>query len=125
MITGQHVSTHGVWMNGVTLPVDAPSIAADLWRKGYRTSLIGKAHFEPFLDPFALFTENTIATQGVETVMYKNADGTEEPHRGFEHLEFATHNAMGPLHYAQWIRANFPEGADMLYPVINRKLQVN
>jgi len=125
MITGQHVSTHGVWMNGVTLPVDAPSIAADLWRKGYRTSLIGKAHFEPFLDPFALFTENTIATQGLETVMHKNADGTEEPHRGFEHLEFATHNAMGPLHYAQWIRANFPEGADMLYPVINRKLQVN
>jgi arylsulfatase A-like enzyme len=30
MITGQHVSTHGVWMNGVPLPEDAPSIASDL-----------------------------------------------------------------------------------------------
>ncbi len=28
IITGQHPSTHGVWMNGVALPVDAPSVAA-------------------------------------------------------------------------------------------------
>lgn len=55
MLTGQHPSTHGVWMNGVPLPIDAPSIAEDLWRSGYRTALIGKAHFEPFLDPFLRF----------------------------------------------------------------------
>mgnify|MGYP002480687238 CR=1 FL=1 len=51
MLTGQHVSTHGVWMNGVPLSSDAPSIASDLRRSGYRTALIGKAHFEPFIDP--------------------------------------------------------------------------
>ena len=28
MLTGQYPSTHGVWMNGVPLPVDAPSVAA-------------------------------------------------------------------------------------------------
>ena len=28
VLTGQHPSTHGVWMNGVALPVDAPSVAA-------------------------------------------------------------------------------------------------
>ena len=50
MVTGQHVATHGVWMNGVPLPDDAPSIAEDLRRAGYRTALVGKAHFEPFLD---------------------------------------------------------------------------
>jgi arylsulfatase A-like enzyme len=27
MVTGQYVSTHGVWMNGVPLPADAPSVA--------------------------------------------------------------------------------------------------
>ena len=27
ILTGQHPSTHGVWMNGVPLPVDAPSVA--------------------------------------------------------------------------------------------------
>ena len=30
MITGQHVATHGVWMNGVPLPNDAPSVATTL-----------------------------------------------------------------------------------------------
>ncbi|NCV46964.1 MAG: sulfatase, partial [Actinobacteria bacterium] len=43
MLTGQHVSTHGVWMNGVPLASDAPSIASDLRRAGYRTALVGKA----------------------------------------------------------------------------------
>ena len=54
MITGQYVRTHGVFANGVPLPPDAPSIAAWLHEKGgYRTALIGKAHFEPMLDPGA------------------------------------------------------------------------
>ena len=30
MLTGQHPSAHGVWMNGVALAVDAPSVAAEL-----------------------------------------------------------------------------------------------
>lgn len=48
MLTGQHPSTHGVYANGVPLPADAPSIAAHLHeRGGYRTALLGKAHFEP------------------------------------------------------------------------------
>ena len=34
MLTGQHVSTHGVWMNGVPLPEDAPSIADVLQASG-------------------------------------------------------------------------------------------
>jgi arylsulfatase A-like enzyme len=125
MLTGQHVATHGVWMNGVPLPVDAPSIAMDLWRNGWRTALIGKAHFEPFLDPFALFTENSLATLGEETLYRETADGRREPHRGFEHMELATHNGMGPLHYAKWLRENHPEAVAMLYPILNAQLQVN
>ena len=125
MLTGQHVATHGVWMNGVPLPVDAPSIATDLWRNGWRTALIGKAHFEPFLDPFALFTENSLATMGEETVYRESGDGRREPHRGFEHMELATHNGMGPLHYAKWLRENHPEAVGMLYPILNSQLQVN
>jgi arylsulfatase A-like enzyme len=50
MVTGQHPRTHGVYANGVPLPADAPSIAAHLHDHGYRTALIGKAHFEPALD---------------------------------------------------------------------------
>jgi arylsulfatase A-like enzyme len=52
MLTGQYVRTHGVVANGVPLPVDAPSVAAYLAEKaGYRTALLGKAHFEPGFDP--------------------------------------------------------------------------
>ena len=49
ILTGQYVRTHGVFANGVPLPEDAPSFAQYLKDKaGYKTALIGKAHFEPF-----------------------------------------------------------------------------
>lgn len=114
MVTGQHVSTHGVWMNGVALPEDAPSVAQVLHDAGYRTAIIGKPHFEPFLDPFARFAENGFAGKG-----------TFGPHRGFEHFESATHGAAGPLHYARWLLANHPETVGMFYPVLDGSLEVS
>jgi arylsulfatase A-like enzyme len=125
IITGQHPSTHGVWMNGVPLPVDAPSVAALLQAAGYRTALIGKAHFEPFLDPFGRFTENLLAVKGEETRPAPWADGTIGPHRGFEHLEFATHGAAGPLHYARWLQATHPEAVGGFYNPLDGDFEVN
>jgi arylsulfatase A-like enzyme len=116
MLTGQHPTTHGVWMNGVPLPVDAPSVAEVLRGAGYRTGFIGKAHFQPFLDPFNRFAENAM---GAETVPSGGS------HRGFEHLEFATHTPMGQLHYAKWLQANHPEAVGGFYAVVDRDLQVN
>ena len=83
---------------------------------GYRTALIGKAHFEPFLDPFQRFTENAMGTD------------TRPPggvHRGFEHLEFATHGALGPTHYARWLATEHPEAVGGFYAVLDHALQVN
>ena len=114
MITGQHPSTHGVWMNGVPLPESAPSVAEVLHNAGYRTAIIGKPHFEPFLDPFGRFPENGFAR-----------NGTFGPHRGFEHFESATHGAAGPLHYARWLATNHPEAVGMFYPVLDGALEVN
>ena len=117
ILTGQHPTTHGVWMNGVPLPADAPSVAAVLHGAGYRTALVGKAHFEPYFDPFMRFAENAVS-----------ATGTTPPggtHRGFEHLEFATHGVMGQLHYAKWIQSQHPEVAGMFYPAVDTDLQVN
>ena len=125
MLTGQHPSTHGVWMNGVPLPVDAPSVAADLNRSGYRTALIGKAHFEPFLDPFGRFVENLLAGENATSATSRWADGSEGPHRGFEHMEFATHGAAGMLHYARFINEQHPEVAGGFYPVLDGALEVN
>lgn len=125
MLTGQHVSTHGVWMNGVALPVDAPSVALDLWQAGYRTALIGKPHFEPFIDPFNRFTENRLARDGAVSATHIGPDGTPIPHRGFEHMEFATHGGNGSLHYATWLASNHPGAARDFYPVLDMTLQVN
>ena len=116
MLTGQHPSTHGVWMNGVPLPVDAPSVADVLHGAGYRTALIGKAHFQPYLDPFLRFEENAISSDG------EPAGGT---HRGFEHLVTATHGPVGPLHYARWLSAEHPESIGGFYQVLDGSLQVN
>ncbi|QGG96233.1 sulfatase family protein [Actinomarinicola tropica] len=125
MLTGQHPRTHGVWMNGVPLPVDAPSVAAELHRAGYRTALVGKPHFEPFLDPFARFVENRLSREGVFTVDSPWHDGTIGPHRGFEHMELATHGAAGPLHYARWLNAEHPEAVGGFYAVLDQDLEVN
>jgi arylsulfatase A-like enzyme len=81
MITGQYVRTHGVVANGVPLPTDAPSVARHLADEaGYRTALIGKAHFDPGLDPTLAYPENALAHEG-----------STGPLRGFEHLELAMH----------------------------------
>ncbi len=98
MITGQYVRTHGVFSNGVPLPADAPSVAQWLHDKGgYRTALIGKAHFEPMFDPGQRWFENRMADEG-----------KFGPYRGFEHMELAMHGPMGRWHYTKWLRENFP-----------------
>ncbi len=126
ILTGQHPSTHGVWMNGVPLPVDAPSVASVLNRAGYRTAIIGKPHFEPFLDPFARFVENGFARAGTVTTTQPSSDGTTTgPHRGFEHFESATHTGAGSLHYAKWLADAHPEAVRMFYPVLDPDLEVN
>ncbi|MCO4763136.1 MAG: sulfatase-like hydrolase/transferase [Myxococcales bacterium] len=102
MLTGQHPWTHGVVANGISLPSDAPSVAELLRTEaGYRTALIGKAHFDPHLDPTLQHFENRVAAQG--------QDG---PWHGFEHLELATHGPMVGHHYAAWLWQHHPEAID-------------
>ncbi len=103
MLTGQYVRTHGVTANGIPLPESAPSIAQYLHDKaGYRTALLGKAHFEPGFDPDLRFEENA-----------RVARGDTGPWRGFERSEQAMHAAAWgdhPIaHYGRWLRANHPE----------------
>ncbi len=117
ILTGQHPSTHGVWMNGVPLPADAPSVAAVLHDAGYHTALVGKSHFEPFLDPFLRFPDNALSQSGTVP--------TGGSHRGFEHMEFAAHGGVGPFHYAKWLLAEHPEAIGQYYSAIDMKLQVN
>ncbi len=47
MITGQYPSFHEAWTIGCMLPEDTRTIGHQLMENGYRTGLIGKAHFHP------------------------------------------------------------------------------
>jgi len=94
MITGQYVRTHGVYANGVPLPADAPSIAEHLNDHGYKTALLGKAHFEPAMDLAGKWPENRFARE--------NSTG---PHRGFDHVELAMHGPLPLWHYGVWVRS--------------------
>lgn len=99
IVTGQYVRSHGVWMNGVPLPDDAPSIAAHLnAAAGYRTALIGKAHFQPALDPEGRWTEGRLARE----------DSTG-PYRGFERVELVMHGPVGFGHYPKFMREHHPD----------------
>jgi arylsulfatase A-like enzyme len=106
MITGQYVRTHGVTANGIPLPEDAPSVAAHLHeRAGYRTALLGKAHFQPGFDRDRKWFENRMAHEGL--------DG---PYRGFEHLELALHTpgfaGFAVQHYGRFLADNHPDYID-------------
>jgi len=114
MITGQYVRTHGVLMNGVALPADAPSVAAHLNAHGYRTALIGKAHFEPALDPGFTFRENRLVREAPDA-----------PIRGFERMELTMHGPLGPWHYPAWLRAQHAGDIDCFYRVLTKELQLN
>ena len=103
MLTGQYVRTHGVVANGIPLPLDAPSVAAHLAEAaGYRTALLGKAHFEPGFDPRFAFEENARARRG-----------DTGPWRGFERSVQVMHAAAWgdrPLsHYGRWLAEHHPE----------------
>jgi len=109
MITGQYVRTHGVFANGVALPPDAPSVAAYLHEKaGYRTALLGKAHFEPAFDLAQKWPENSMGRKG-----------STGPWRGFERMELAMHVPMGGWHYSVWLQNNYPTEVGGFAPLLS------
>jgi arylsulfatase A-like enzyme len=108
MVTGQYVRTHGVVANGVALPADAPSVAAHLHAHGYRTALVGKAHFEPAMDLRGKWPENRLGRQG-----------SYGPHRGFEHMELAMHVPLGGWHYSVWLQREHPEATSGFAPLLS------
>lgn len=111
IMTGQHVSSHGVWMNGVSLPEDTPTIAHHLKAHGYDTGLLGKAHFEPWLGSPDEFYENRMANES-----------STGPHRGFDHMELANHFFEGHSHYDRAMEKN-PEAKGQFYPMVTEKGQ--
>ncbi len=110
MLTGQYPRTNGSWNNGIALRHDSPTVANTLHDAGFRTALIGKAHFEPFS-----------AKHSLETVEL-GENNRFAPFRGFDHFLGVAHDQTPQNgHYAMWLKRYYPqymEGEDYLYNLI-------
>ena len=102
MITGRYPSQHGAWSLGTKLPESEHTIGEDLTAAGYRTALVGKAHFQPLkgTDEFPSLESYPIMQ---DLDFWKKFHG---PFYGFEHVELArnhTDEAHVGQHYALWM----------------------
>jgi len=102
IITGQYPSQHGAWTLGTKLLEDRRVVGDDLQAAGYRTALIGKAHFQPLkgTDEYPSL-ESYPVLQDLEFWERFN-----EPFYGFERAELVrnhTNEAHVGQHYAIWL----------------------
>jgi arylsulfatase A-like enzyme len=104
MITGRYPSQHGAWALGTKLPESEATLGHHLAGVGYRTALVGKAHFQPLLG-----TETYPSLEAYPILQdlefWRDFHG---PFYGFEHVELArnhTDEAHIGQHYALWMEA--------------------
>lgn len=105
VITGMYPSTHGAFTLGTKLPEHVPTIGDLLRRAGYRSSLVGKAHFQPLRStPDCHSLEAYPTLRNLDFWREFNRSGT--PWYGFDHVETCrNHGDEGHAgqHYAIWL----------------------
>ncbi|MBW7457588.1 sulfatase [Paenibacillus sepulcri] len=102
ILTGKYPSQHGAWTLGTKLPEDQDTITNNLGKAGYKTGLIGKAHFQPLVS-----TEDYPSVESYPLMhnqeFWKQFNG---PFYGFDHVELTrnhTNEAHAGQHYALWL----------------------
>ncbi len=102
IITGNYPSQHGAYSLGTKLMESEHVVGDDLQLEGYRTALVGKAHFQP------LAGTNDFPSLEAYPIL-QNLDFWKKfhgPFYGFEHIELArnhTDEAHIGQHYALWM----------------------
>jgi len=102
IITGLYPSQHGAWSLGTKLPENAPTVGDAFTRAGWRTALVGKAHFQPLrgTDEYPSLESYPILQ---DLAYWRNFHG---PFYGFERVELARNHvdeAHVGQHYAIWM----------------------
>mgnify|MGYP003331677153 CR=1 FL=1 len=102
IITGQYPSQHGAWSLGTKLSEEKHTVGEDFTRAGYRTSLVGKAHFQPLKG-----TEEYPSLESYPTLQdLAFWRGFSGPFYGFDTVRLARNHAdeahVGQ-HYALWM----------------------
>jgi len=102
IITGKYPSQHGAWSLGTKLSESEYTVGEDFLKRGYRTALVGKAHFQPLkgTEEFPSLEAYPILQ---DLQFWKRFN---KPFYGFEHVELARNHAdeshVGQ-HYALWM----------------------
>ncbi|MFK7801426.1 MAG: sulfatase [Anaerolineae bacterium] len=102
IITGKYPSQHGCWSLGTKLSEEEHTVGGDFMAAGYRTALVGKAHFQPLrgTDQYPSLESYPILQ---DLDFWRTFD---EPFYGFDHVELArnhTDEAHVGQHYALWL----------------------
>ena len=102
IVTGKYPSQHGAYSLGTKLLESQHTMGEDFMAAGYRTALVGKAHFQPLkgTDEFPSL-ESYPTLQDLD--FWREFD---EPFYGFDHVELArnhTDEAHVGQHYAIWL----------------------
>jgi arylsulfatase A-like enzyme len=104
ILTGQYPSTHHCWAIGVKTPEDIPTVNDDLHRAGYRSSLVGKAHFQPLASQPGTENESIECQPALHDLdFWRSFHG---PWYGFDHVETARMHgdeSHAGQHYALWM----------------------
>ena len=92
IITGKYPSQHGCWSLGTKLPESERTVGEDFKAAGFRTALVGKAHFQPLYEtPEYRSLESYPIMQDLD--FWRNFHG---PFYGFDHVELAPNHADEP-----------------------------
>lgn len=105
IITGMYPSVHGGWTLGTKVPENVPTVGAVLHERGYTTSLIGKAHFQPIASrPGSESIECQPTLRNLD--FWRTFNDKCTPWYGFDHCELArnhAHESHVGQHYAIWM----------------------
>ncbi len=106
-ITGLYPSQHGAYSLGTKLMEDVPTLGDAFHANGYRTALVGKAHFQPLGS-----TEEYPSLESYPIMhdldFWRGFNG---PFYGFDHVELARNHvdeAHVGQHYALWMEEKAP-----------------
>ncbi|MXV92015.1 MAG: sulfatase-like hydrolase/transferase [Chloroflexi bacterium] len=102
MITGKYPSQHGAYSLGTKLPESETTVGELFSQAGYRTALVGKAHFQP-LHSTAEYPSLEAYPTLQDLGFWADFEG---PFYGFDHVELArnhTDEAHVGQHYALWM----------------------
>lgn len=116
LVTGLYPSQHGAYSLGTKLSESVPTLGGYFQQAGYRTSLIGKAHFQP-LKSTPEFPSFETADHFGDRQLWENWPGD---FYGFEHFELTRNHTIeawvGP-HYRFWLEdRGFDQWRDWFIP---------